>query len=719
MSNQCIIFSEKPSQGKAYADAFPVAKKNRTHIILKPCDTFPQGATITWGIGHLVSLKTPNEYKDEWKRWDLKNLPIIPEKFEYKPTKTSKEQYDYVKHLFKECEKVNGTIINAADIDREGSNIFYSTLNMTGVKNVTIKRLWINSLEVDEVRKGFNNLQDNSKDLLMYEEARTRQVADWLVGINTSQLYTLLLQQKGVNTTLSVGRVQSPLCYMIYQRQKEIENFVSKPFYELVGEFTHTNGNYKGKAKIKEDSKERVLEILKENNLTNLKADDCIIKDVSKKRKKTKSPKLHSLSTLQTAANKKWRLSPASVLKTMQSLYEKKIVSYPRTDCNFITDSEYEYLTSNLSNYQSLLNIKFEPNLEKNKRFVDNKKVQEHYAIIPTKTIPNENTLNALNENELKIYYEILRTTVAMFHTDYEYEETEIITDVKNIEFYTKGKIEVKKGWKELFLNEKIEKNNDDKKTDENKALPDVSKDDLVQTVVEVREGHTSPPKPFTEGALINLMKTAGKMIEDEEDSEILKEIEGIGTEATRAGIIEKVKDMEYIKIKKNIVYITQKGEILCKAIEGSLLASPSMTAQWESYLKKIGQGEGSEKVFIKNIEKFLNATIESGTQKIHQIGSSLNIEQSGIVTCPSCKDGSITEKKTKKGNFYGCSNYKNGCKISFPSKIAGKTITPSNIKSLCTKNETSKLKGFNGKKGKFDAKLILNKQYEIKFSFK
>src|SRR5699024_7769720 len=179
------------------------------------------------GIGHLVELRMPKEYKEEWGKWSLSNLPIIPEEFKHKVKSSVKDQFEAVKDLFQKCEKQNGTIINCADIDREGSNIFYSTLKLTGIKNVTIKRLWINSLEKDEIQKGFNNLQDNKKDLLMYEEAKTRQNADWLVGINASQLYTLLLQQQGLkNQTLSVGRVQSPTIYMIYQRQKEIENFV-------------------------------------------------------------------------------------------------------------------------------------------------------------------------------------------------------------------------------------------------------------------------------------------------------------------------------------------------------------------------------------------------------------------------------------------------------------------------------------------------------------
>ncbi|MFD1926474.1 DNA topoisomerase III [Sporosarcina siberiensis] len=698
------LLAEKPSQAKAYAEAFTVAKRDKTHIELEPCSTFPEGAVITWGIGHLVSLKMPNEYKEEWSKWDLKNLPIIPERFEFKTNKEKLLQFNAIKTLFNECqtgEKI--CLVNCADIDREGANIFYSIYNMTGTKNKNIKRLWINSLEVEEVRKGFNNLLDNKKDLLMYEEAKTRQIADWLVGINASQLFSLLL-----NTSLSVGRVQSPTVYMIYQRQKEIENFVSKPFYELFAEFTHENGTYSGKSQMKEDKRGTVIDLLNRHDLSSLKHDKATIKDVTKQLKKIKSPQLHSLSTLQTKANRLWKYSPAKVLEVVQTLYEKKIMTYPRTDCNYITESEFEYLSNNVGKYQSLLGVSFEANLEKNKRFVDNQQVQEHFAIVPTKTTPTESTLSSLTEEERNIFYEVLKTTLGIFHSDYEFEETTIVTDVKNIEFLTKGKVEVSLGWKSLFSNEKDE---DEPKTDSVKVLPSVSKRDLVLSSLEVKEGHTSPPKPFTEGGLITLMKTAGKMVDDEADSQILKEIEGIGTEATRSGIIETIKKNDYIHVKKNIVSVTDKGIILCEAIKGNLLSSPSMTAQWESYLKKIGEGKGSMESFLANVTKFLNKTIDEAPKMIKSSGVSQAIKQQQqsitVGTCPVCKKGGMVDRKT----FYSCSEYQNNCNFSVSKTIASKKLTQKNIIDLLEKSETSKIKGFKSKAGKpFDAMLVIEK---------
>lgn len=700
-----VILAEKPSQAKAYAESFQVAKREKTHFILKPTDIFPHAeVVITWAIGHLVELKTPAEYKDEWKKWNLENLPIIPEPFEFKVSKDKKEQFNAVKSLFKTAD----VIVNGTDIDREGSNIFYSILHMTGVKNKTVKRLWINSLEVDEIQKGFKNLRDNEYDLKLYEEANARQIGDWLVGMNASPLYTLLLQQSGHanGVTLSVGRVQSSLVYMIYEQQVKMENFKSEPFYEVIGKFEAANGKYEGKAKVKEKDKRTVDDLLNQLNIQENEVIDGVIKHVEKNVKHEKSPKLHSLSTLQTVANKKWKYSPDTVLKTMQSLYEKKLVTYPRTDCNYITDAEFAYLSNNVESMQQLLNTEFEPNKAPNKRFVDNKKVQEHYAIVLTKKMPTADAINDLSDAEKNVFYEVLRVTLAMFHRDYTYEETVITTDVDTLEFTTKGRVEVDKGWKSLFV---AEKKQEEEKTAVENVLPSVSTDEKVSALISILEGHTTPPKPFTEGALINLMKTAGKMVEDEADADILKEVEGIGTEATRASIIETIKHREYINIEKNIVSITDKGRILCEAIKGTLLASPSMTAKWESYLKKISKGEGTKENFLKNINKFLNALIENAPKQFQSAGVATAVAaqqaNSYIGDCPICEKGKVEDRK----DYIRCTGYKTSCKFSISKKIANKSLTAKNIKDLITKGETTKLKGFKSKAGKnFDATLVL-----------
>ena len=702
-----VILAEKPSQAKAYADAFKVAKKTKNYIELQPSAIFPQGATITWGIGHLVELKQPADYKPEWKRWSLNQLPMIPEKYEFRVAKGKWDQFQEVKRLFKEAD----LLINACDVDREGSNIFYSILRQTGVRNKPIQRLWINSLEIEEIRKGFTNLRDNQKDLLLYREAQTRQISDWLVGMNASRLYTMLLKAKGLNETMSIGRVQSPTVYMIYKRHMEIENFKPTNFYELTGDFLAEKGPYKGKASVKKDKREEAEAILMQAGIEEDEPLPGTIKDVKKARKAIKPPKLHSLSTLQAKANKIWKYSPAKVLEIVQSLYEKKLVSYPRSDCQFITDAEFGYLVERIPAYQKIIGQPFEvANARPQKRYVDSSKVEEHYAIIPTKTIPSEQKIAGLPPMERNIYIEIVRNTMAMFHRDYLYEETTILTDVKSIEFKTTGKVELDKGFQGLWPVATKKK--------EDPLLPLVQIQDIVESHIHIHEGTTQPPKPYTEGQLVQMMKTCGKLIEDEGESDILKEVEGLGTEATRSGIIETIKRHGYIEVVKNIVNITDKGRVLCETIEGSLLSSPSMTAKWETYLRKIGNGNGSQEAFLGSVSKFLHHLIQVTPEKVAGTNIQAAIESAPsnepIVECPICHQGKIVARKS----FYGCSNYRAGCKFTVSKTIASKKLSPNQVKDLCQNGVTKEMKGFKSKKGtSFSAKLKLD-QGKVVFDF-
>lgn len=711
-----VIVAEKPNQGKLYAEAFEVAKREQTHIELKPCSIFPAGAIITWGIGHLVEIALPGEHDEKWANWNLDHLPVAPKQYNLKVADSKKAQFNAVKKLLKEADM----IYNACDIDREGSNIFYLILKVAGISNKPIKRLWINSLEVEEIRKGFQQLQSNEKDVLMHQEAHARQIADWLVGMNGSPLYSLLLQKQGLRETLSIGRCQSPLVMMIYDREQQIKNFVSKPFYELQGKFT-TSGQlgYTGKAKLKVNSREELNAFLLENRLPLNVSQEATITSVEKHLKGTKAPRLHSLSTLQAVANKKWKYSPKMVLDTMQRLYEARIVTYPRTDCNFITEAEFAYLAQNVGQYQQLVQMSFNANTTPNKRYVDNTKVQEHFAIVPTKTIPSNSTLSNLSEAERNIYEEILRTTLAMFHSDYMYEETVITTTVNGIEFYTKGKVEVDLGWKVLFIKDPVSEK-PEKEGEEQNVLPAVLQNEVVSAMVVEKEGFTMPPKPFTEGQLIDLMKTAGKTLDlDEEDAAILKEVEGIGTDATRSNIIETVKQKGYISITKNIVSVTPKGEVLCKALANSNVGSPILTAKWESKLRLIGQGKLTLESFVEDINQYILEMIQEANRNItnnETLNSSIVSAQSknDIGMCPVCSAGKMVDR----GTFIGCDQYKNGCNFSISRTIAKKKLTDKAIKDLLEKKKTSVIKGFTSSKNtKFDAMLVV-KDNKIQFEF-
>jgi len=692
------VLAEKPSQAKHYAEAFQHVSQKDGYMEVND-DRFFQGkAYITWGIGHLVELVPPDAYSESWKQWQLDNLPIFPESFQFQISKDKTKQFNVVKQLLKETDE----IIIATDCDREGEHIARSIIKMAGATNKPTKRLWINSLEVDEIQKGFKELRDGNNYVSLYKEAQTRQMSDWLVGMNASRLYTLLLQQNGMKGVFSVGRVQTATLYLLYKRQREIENFVSKPFFELVGNVSVNNGSFDAKVKDRYQIKEEALNILSSHNLSS-SDNQGIIQQVTKEQKKKNAPKLHSLSTLQATANKRWKYSPSDTLKIAQSLYEKKLLSYPRTDSHYITDSEFAYLKKYISTYQSCLNVTMDivyPDARK--RYVDGSKVQEHYAIIPTKQVPYKQDLT---NKEWNIYQEVVARTLAMFAGDYEYEETKVEVDVNGLSFEKTGKVELKKGWKALFTEEKFDDENEAEQ--DNTVLPSMQKGESCNVAIDISEGKTKPPKAYTQGQLINLMKQAGKQIDDKALQHTLKENEGIGTEATRASILDTLKKQQYIEINKNKVSVTKKGQILCQAVEGTVLASPEMTAKWETYLYKIGQNEGSQEHFISKIKQMLASLLKDAPEKVKTLESQFQEakEQNIVGECPVCgKEGGKIEDK---GKFYGCSRYRDGCTFTLPKRFLGKAISETNLKKLLVGQKTYLIKGFKSKKGKtFDAYL-------------
>ncbi|PEO28677.1 type IA DNA topoisomerase [Bacillus toyonensis] len=707
-----LIIAEKPSQAKAYTEAFPKAEKKDGYFSIAPCSLMPNGANITWGYGHLVELKAPQDYKAEWGKWDMSQLPILPERYGYKVSADKRKQFNVIKKLAKEAD----CITIATDIDREGEAIARLIIQEAGCSSKKMKRLWINSLEVDEIKKGFQNLKEGAEFESMFAEAQARQISDWAIGMNASRLYTLLLRQKGVQGVYSVGRVQTPVLCLINQRQQDIKHFKPSPFFELEGQFKGMNGTYKGRYKERFQTKNEVALLLKKHQLTEGANQQGAVKSVEVKPKKQEAPKLFSLSSLQALANKKYKYSPADTLKIVQELYESKFVTYPRTDCNFITENEFAYLVRNLEGYQSIVGVSFQPKtLESNKRYVDNQKVQEHYAVIATKNVPSKQKVDQLTDKQRNLYLEVLKSVLGMFHAPYEYEETIIITDMNGLEFTTKGKAEKALGWKELY---KADQPSEEESEERESLLPVVQKGELVQGKIQTKEGITTPPKPYTEGQLITLMKTCGASVEDEESKNILKKVEGLGTEATRAGIIETLKKQEYIEVKKNKVTVTPKGEILCEVVGGTLLAKPEMTAQWEGYLRKIGKKQGSKEVFVAKTGEFTKQLIVNATKSIGELQIDSKVQEmktkDSVGKCPKCGE-EIANRKT----FYGCTGYKEGCKFSLPSEFLTKKISEANVKKLLTGKKTGLIKGMKGKSGKeFDAYLKLDSSGKITFEF-
>ncbi|PFD16699.1 DNA topoisomerase 3 [Bacillus cereus] len=686
MSN-CVILAEKPSQALAYANAMKNSEKKDGYFIIKD-SILPNGeAILTFGVGHLVELVPPGHYKQEWEKWNLESLPIFPSSFEFQVAKATQKQFKIVANLLKSAEM----IIVGTDPDVEGENIAWSIITEADAysEDKIYKRLWIKSLEKDAIREGFKNLRNGLDFIPLYQRGKARQLSDWLIGMNGSPLFSMNLQKRGIKGTFSLGRVQTPTLYMIYQRQQEIENFKKEPFFELEGVIAAKQGNFKALLSPSERFKNEAEAITFINEKNAQKGvQDGIIKNVEKKEKKTGSPSLFSLSSLQSKINQMYKASASDTLKAVQKLYEARLLTYPRTDTPFITKNEFSYLKANLDSYKSFLNINLDtPHLEPRKKYVDETKVQEHYAIILTKQVPSKEKFEGLSELQQKIYMLIARTTVAMFLPDYKFEETVIEVQTGELIFKAKGQVPLEQGWKLLFSNE----SNEEEKKEKESVLPNVQKDEDVKVDIHLVQKETQPPKLFTEGTIITAMKTAGKTVDDEEAQKLLKEIEGIGTEATRADILETLKKKEYIGSQKNNLIVTEKGKVLCRAVEGEkLLTSAEMTAKWETYLKKIERKEGNVETFLTNIQKFIVHLIEQVPDYIktldikeYEVQKQKEEEKSIVGKCPKCG----SDIKVRK-SFYGCSNYPE-CKFSLPDNFRKKKLGKTNVKNLLEGKET------------------------------
>lgn len=679
-----VILAEKPSQALAYAQAFQKTDKKDGYFTVTD-SLFPDETTITFGFGHLVELAKPSDYEDKWQKFG-ENLPIFPQDYQFQVASDKKKQFKIVKDLLQKAD----TIIVATDSDREGSNIAWSIIKEAKAfsKNKTYKRLWINSLEKEAIRAGFAQLKTGESDFPAYQEAQTRQISDWLIGMNASPLYTLELQKKHVQGTFSIGRVQTPTLYMIYKRQLEIENFKKEPYFEVEGNVQVPNGHFKANLEPSQRFKKQsdLMGHLEENK-AHIGNQSATIQSVKTSKKSTQSPSLFSLSALQKKANSLFKISAKETLKTVQSLYEAKLLTYPRTDTPYITPNEFTYLKANIESYKDFLGVNAPTTqTEPRKRYVNGSKVQEHHAIILTKTTPTKERFEKLSMIQQKVYLLVAKTTVAMFLDNYDYEETEILTKVGQLLFKSKGQFPYNQGWKVLF--ESKESTTDKEKEPQ---LPKVTEGQEVTIDLQSKQKETQPPKPYNEGSIIITMKTAGKTVDDEEVKELLNEIEGIGTEATRAEIIETLKKREYIHSQKNQLVVTEKGKVLCQAVEGqSLLTSAEMTAKWEGYLKKIGQKQGTQEAFLTNIKKFIIHLLEHVPADIDKLdiqhyeqAKKVEQEQNIVGKCPKC-EGNILKKKS----FYGCSNYPN-CNFTLAGDFRGKKLGKKNIEELLSGKET------------------------------
>ncbi|MBS4190952.1 DNA topoisomerase III [Bacillus sp. FJAT-49705] len=712
-----LIIAEKPDQGLTLASVFKM-KKYQGFVEIFPNEVFPNGAYVTWAVGHLCQLSAPEKYDSKWKKWSLSTLPIIPNQFNYEVTKDKAKQFNIIKNLISNPALTE--VIHAGDAGREGELIIRNILRLTNSK-LPMKRLWISSLTPKSIKEGFISLLSESDTRNLYYEAYTRACADWVVGMNASRLYSVLLQQKGFSDVFSVGRVQTPTLALIVKRENEIESFVSEPFWEIQAKFSIDGKKYTGKWEKDGESRIKTKD-LAERIAAFCQNKEAEITEVKAEKKEFLPPLLYNLSALQADANRRFKFPPKKTLDVLQKLYQKGIVSYPRSDSRHVTKGEAEIFPETLKKIERIDDYKsFFPvpsnSLMENKRFVNDKKVTDHYAIIPTEQVPN---LEKLSPDERKLYDLIVRSLIAAHYGKAVTEYTTVKTIVDGrAEFQSKGKVQLEEGWRKVIP--QYEKENEPE-------LPQLQVGEKGKVnKAEVKESKTQPPKRYTEGQLITLMKSAGKHIEDKELEKVLMKTEGLGTEATRAGIITMLKDRNYIEIKKNLVYATSKAKILISAIGNEILASPEMTAKWEQRLKNISEGQASPSQFMEQTNKMVSHLIEAGLNNAS--GWTFNEEErsgftpgkskykrtSHLGNCKLC-DGKVIDK----GSFYGCTNYsKTKCNFTISKNILGKALTQKLIKQLLKDGITEEIEGFSSKERSFSAKLVWEEnEKKINFSF-
>ncbi|GGH49026.1 DNA topoisomerase [Paenibacillus silvae] len=751
-----LVIAEKPDMGRTIAAVIePKAKNNRTYLE-------GEHYIITWAIGHLLGLAEPDAYDSKYKRWNIADLPIIPEQFKIVPNPRTKDQLKTIGELAKRAS----SIVNACDAGREGQYIFALIQQQLKLRQ-PVKRLWISDLTAESIRRGFDGLKDASEFENLTHAARARSEADWLIGMNASRAFTTRH-----NALLSVGRVQTPVLALIYDREIEIEAFQSQTFYEVAAWFRQEGVEYRG--------------VRQGDKLTDAEAAEAIAVSVKGKTghiakyeaKQTKEYpyRLYDLTLLQREANAKYGYGAKKTLDIAQALYEKhKVISYPRTNSNYVTEQNIEGMHKTLqllkNGTYSELALGAKPELvhKNNKGVCNPTKVEDHHAILPTLKRPG-----TLSKDEQNIYDLIVRRFLSHFYPPAEYKQHTVLTVVEKHEFKTSVKELLSLGWKVVLGSNDSEQGASGKKkskknsNEEEEAEEWTDKAFAVQpdlpvhcTKSEFKEKATQPPKSYTEGTLLKAMESAGKQIENEELRDAMKD-SGLGTPATRAATIERLKNVGYITMQGKKMQLTLKGRTAIELIRRAgvdLLTSPEMTGQWERRLHQISKGEAGQDKFMENVKKFTlsiiekvrvqtpaaanafgedtrggkgrgkgtlarkssaanNSTNRAGSRKASAVNTSSSTQtavrtsaspQSGVrevlASCPSpgCS-GQIIEGK--KG--YGCSRFKEGCKFVIWKEYAGKKITSSMLKSLVEKGSTQVL-SFKRKDGStVKARIIL-----------
>lgn len=649
-----LLIAEKPSVAVEFAKALKIKEPKRNGYIES------SEYVITWCVGHLVTMSYPEVYDEKYKMWRFDTLPFIPEKWKYEVINNVKNQFDIVNNLLKR-EDIE-TIYVCTDSGREGEYIYRLVDQMVGVKEKKKKRVWIDSQTEEEILKGIKNAKDLKEYDNLSDSAYLRAKEDYLIGINFSRLLTLLYGKKIAElnkeekVVISIGRVMTCVLGMVVEREYEIKNFIKTKFYKVQAKFNEgliaewkldkenqnelqvikdiiaKDGIYNENGfKIEEDAKAFI-------NFLNSQNGECMVLEVSKKNQKENAPLLYNLAELQNECSKKYKISPDKTLEIAQELYEKKLITYPRTDARVLSKAVSKEIKNNLNGIfkwkseeeiSNVINImienKYNTDIEKTK-YVNDSKITDHYAIIPTgKGYENYEKLSDLSK---KIYKLITKRLLSIFFPPAEYSKLSVTIGIENQKFYANSKICTKKGYLVIYENslsndkdllddtDKEELNNESNNLKPDiKVLSKLKKGQKLNlSELFTKEGETSPPSRYTSGSIILAMENAGKLIEDERLREQIKG-NGIGTSATRAEIIKKLNRIEYIETnsKTQVLTPTNKGELIYKVTKYSVpdMLNPELTASWEKGLEMVAKGEIKSEEFMKKLEKYIKGKIE------------------------------------------------------------------------------------------------------------
>lgn len=694
-----VCIAEKPSVAKDIARILGATTSHNGYME-------GNGFQVTWTFGHLCTLKEPNDYTEHWKHWSLSALPMIPPRFGIKLIDDDgiKRQFSVIERLMQAAD----CIVNCGDAGQEGELIQRWVMQKAQAK-CPVKRLWISSMTDEAIREGFNSLKDQSEYQPLYVAGLSRAIGDWLLGMNATRLYTLKYGQN--RQVLSIGRVQTPTLALIVNRQKEIDSFVPEPYWVLSTIYRDTLFTAtKGKFTTKEEGEQAFATI----------ADKPFeVTGVSKKNGNEAPPRLFDLTSLQVECNRKFSYSAETTLNLIQSLYERKLTTYPRVDTQFLSDDIYPKcagILTGMRGYEQYIQPLAGKKLPKSKRVFDTSKVTDHHAIIPT-GVP----ASALSDMERNVYDLIARRFIAVFYPDCKFATTTVLGKVEDVEFKVSGKEILEPGWRTIYAqqptatqqqistsqpnNPQPSSSEDDDKQDEERTLPTFVKGESGPHTPTLTEKWTTPPKYYTEATLLRAMETAGKFVDDETLRAALKE-NGIGRPSSRAGIIETLFKRHYIRRERKNLIATATGIELIDIIHEELLKSCELTGIWEKKLRDIEHKKYEAADFInelkqqvteivydvlrdnsnrrvtittdedlKKAKKKKTAAPKKAAAKSAATSSTASTKNTAAspqpatsepsaddsiigTTCPVCGKGTIIKGKTA----YGCSNWKNGC---------------------------------------------------------